>query len=242
MNLKQQWQQYWAQRKNPLPQVTTPYRAELERLQKRWAIGLLLSLILLGWYAYQYTQSQAAKQAPVMVVAAQTNLAYPHTLSVPDLTLVEVPQRWVTATSWNRKEDLVGKTLRRNKEAFEVFTAEDVQADLNPKSVSAKFEEAFAFTIGEDWLAAKLPNLKGQDRVDILTANPEAGLEATVNVASNIKVVTVERSGGRKNLVVNVTQKQAQALLFSRSLRLPMQVLIHSSHNLQPNDTIINTP
>lgn len=242
MNLKNYWHHFKQRRLQKLPLVTTPYRAELERKQKQYFIGFVLLLIFLGWYSYRYIQHQALQIKPVKVVAAKTDLAAPHKLSFTDLKVIEMPQKWVPISTWQDPSALVGQTLRRRLEANEVIVVADVQKHLDPNSITAQFKENLAFALGEDWLSAKLPNLKKTDKIDVLAANPKAGLEGTTTVASSLTVVAVEKSGGRKNLVLNVTPQQAQSLLFTRSLRLPMQVVIHSAHTQEEPKELIKTP
>jgi hypothetical protein len=116
-----------------------------------------------------------------------------------------------------------------------------VQADIaknqDPNSITAQFEENFAFTMGEDWLVAKLPSLSRGDLVDVLVTNPKLVTDNTTTVASGLRVLTVEAKSGRKNLVLNLNSEQAQALLFSRGLRLPMQVLVHSAKAPESSDS-----
>lgn len=227
--LKHHWQQLKARYTRPLPVVHTPYRAALERAQRQYFLAFLLLLLLFGYYAYRYTQHQATQNQLVEVVVAKTDLAAPKTLEPSDLSLIQLPQKWVPTSAQTSVETLRGKTLRRSLEANEVLVKLDTQDDLNPDSVSAQFDQAFAFTLGEDWLVAKLPNLKPGDTVDILATNPEANTEATTVVAAALRVITLDKAGARKNLVINTTAEQAQALLFTRGLRLPMQVITHSA-------------
>lgn len=229
MSLKTKWQQWRARKAQPLPYTMTPYRAELERLQRRWVILLIGLLGLLGWYAYQYTQARAEAEKLQPVLVAQVNLVAPVKLSQSDLRVISVPQKFLPQGTWAQPTDLVGQTLRRDVVANEIILPADVQPKLDPKSISAKFEEAFAFTVGEDWLVAKLPGLRPGDQVDILASNPEVGTDATTLIAQQLTVLAVQSAGGRKNLVLNVTAPEAQALLYARSLRLPMQILVHSA-------------
>ncbi len=237
--LTQWWQTIRARRRQRLPFTTTPYRAELERVQRRWLILLLLLTGALGWYSYQYVQAHQAAEVMVSVVVATADVAAPHELTAEDLTTFKIPQRLVPAGVWTEPAELVGQTLLRSVVANEILVAADVHPDLDPKSISAKFEEAFAFSVGEDWLVAKLPNLRSGDTVDILASNPKGRITDTTPVAEGLKVLAVETRSGRKQLVVNVTEVEAQALLFARGLRLPMQVLVHSAlppaSPLEPN-------
>lgn len=228
MNLKQLWHSWRAQKANPLPYVTTPYRAALEKIQRRYVVLFLMLFLMFSYYAYRYTQHKTEVEALVPVVVATGSLDFPHRLTGDDLGIIVLPQKWVPVGSWSDTSELIGQTLLRSLEPYEVVVKADVHPDLDPKSVTAKFNEAFAFTIGEDWLVAKLPSLKDGDTIDVLATNPEAGLASTLPVASGLKIISVTAVGGRKNLVVKVTQAQAQALLFTRGLRLPMQVLTHN--------------
>lgn len=235
--LKLWWQVFRARRQQHLPCTTTPYRAELERVQRRYALLILLLVGAIGWYAYKYAQARHSAEQLVSVVVASTDLKAPHQLEASDLRTLEIPQQLQPAGTWTETKDLVGQTLLRSVVAQEILLPADVHPELDSKSISAKFTEAFAFSLGEDWLVAKLPNVRPGDMVDILASNPKGRLAETTPVAEGLKVLAVPSRSGRKSLVVNATQTEAQALLFARGLRLPMQVLVHSA--LPPEEILI---
>lgn len=227
----------WHQaRQTPLLVVTTPYRAALERIQRQYFVGLICVLLGLGYYSYFYLQSKAKAESVVSLVSAQKDLIYPHVLTAEDLAWVEVPAKWVPFSSYRNVSDLLGKTLRQNVSKNEVLVLADIAFKQDPNSITAQFTNGFAFSVGEDWLVSKLPPLSRGDLVDVLVTNPKLNTDSTLRIAQGLSVIDVENFGGRKNLVLQVTPKQAEGLLFSRGLRLPMQVLVYSTGGLSETD------
>ncbi|NCP66871.1 hypothetical protein GW756_01020 [bacterium] len=225
-------------RKTPLPMVMTPYRAALEKTQKQYFVGLVLLLCALGYYSYFYIDSQANAQKLSPRLSAKTDLIYPHVLTSEDLIFTKIPNKWLPEGSFENAEFLVGKTLVRSIVKNEVLVAADIALQQDPNSITAQFKEDFAFTIGEDWLVSKLPGLSKGDLIDVLVTNPKLSNDSTITIASGLKVIKVDLANGRKNLVLNVTTQQAQGLLFSRGLRLPMQILIHSAPQHSPSNLL----
>lgn len=227
----------WRQaQENPLLVVTTPYRLALEKTQRQYALFLICVLLGIGYYSYIYIQNQAQSNRLVSLASAKKDLNYPHVLTAEDLAWVEVPLKWAPQGSYKNVADLLGKTLRRDVVKNEVLVLADVVQKQDPNSITAQFTEGFAFSVGEDWLVSKLPSLSRGDLVDVLVTNPKLNTDSTLKIAESLSVIEVENIGGRKNLVLQVTPAQAESLLFSRGLRLPMQVLVYSAESLSTDN------
>lgn len=221
---------YWYA-KPALPAVTLPYNVALKKQQERWLITFILLIAATGYYAYVYLEQQRINKELVPVLVFTQDLERPVALTADHLTTqtfsrFQLPQGFYDPET---KESLLGQTLIRNAIANEILLPHHVQSKLNPDSISAQFENAFAFTMDEDWFQAKLPTLKGGDIIDLLVSNPESDLEATITVAQGLEVVAVQKLNSKKTLIVKVTDPQAKQILFARGLRLPMQVLLHSA-------------
>jgi len=226
---------YWYA-KPALPVVSLPYNIALKKQQERWLITFILLIAATAYYAYVYLEQQRANKERVTVLVFSETLERPEALIAEHLTTQtfsrsQLPQGAYEAAE---KDTLVGQTLVRDVLANEIVLPHHVQSKLNPDSVSAQFENAFAFTMDESWFQAKLPNLKAGDMIDILVSNPEGDLDATITVAQGLEVVTVQRSNQKKTLIVKVTDAQAKQVLFARGLKLPMQVLLYSALNSTP--------
>lgn len=217
-----------------LPVVTTPYRLALEKTQRRYALLLVVTLAALGYYSYVYTVNKTAIETLVPVVVAKQDLSYPRILTMDDLTLIDVPQKWVPAGATPDPKNYEGKTLLRDLVAFEPILPAAVSSSQDPDSITAEFKRDFAFVVGEEWLVSKIPNLAAGDRVDVLASNPKAQEASVITVAQAVPVLKVSTEGGRRLLVLNTTPEQAASLLQSRGLRLPMQILIHSNRSPEP--------
>lgn len=213
-----------------LPAVTTPYRLALEQTQERYALLLIVTLIALGYYSYVYTLNKTEAEALVPIVVAKQDLIYPRVLTVNDLTLIEVPEKWRPKGATQDLKSAVGKTLLRDLVAFEPVLPTAVSSSQDPDSITAEFKRDFAFVVGEEWLVSKIPRLAAGDRVDVLASNPKAIEAGVITVAQAVPVLKVSTEGGRRLLVLNTTPEQAASLLQSRGLRLPMQILIHNNH------------
>lgn len=214
-----------------LPVVATPYNQALKRTQRQyfWALGLVF--VGLAYYSYHYSQQRLEREKLVPVVVAATGAPLGKKLASTDLSLREWPQSQIPVGYFAEKKNLVGQTLIQHVAANEAVVRLDVSVDQDPDSITAQFNAGQAFALGEDWLVSKLPPLGAGDRVDVLATNPKATDNLTTIVASNLEVIAVPSHNGRKNLVLSVTATEAEALLSSRGLRLPMQVLVHNRNN-----------
>lgn len=228
------WFQSWRLfRRERLPVVATSYHQALKKTQQQYFWALVLVILGIAYYSYHYTQQQALAERLVPVVVATTNLAPGQSLEEGDLKLTKLPQAQMPAGSFEATKDLIGQTLIQQVAANEAIVLVDVSETQNPDSITAQFSNGHAFALGEDWLVSKLPALGAGDRVDVLVTNPKATENLSITAASNLQVIAVQSSNGRKNLILKVTAEQAQALLSARGLRLPMQVLVH--HRLSSN-------
>jgi len=221
---------YWYA-KPALPVVSLPYNVALKRQQERWLITFILLIAITGYYVYVYREQQRIRKEAVTVLVFSEDLQRPVKLTPAHLKTQTFSRFQLPQGTYNSEatESLVGQTLVRDVMANEVVLPHHVQSKLNPESVSAQFENAFAFTMDEDWFQAKLPNLRGGDIIDILVSNPDSDLEATITVAQGLEVVQIQQLNQKKTLIVKVTDAQAKQILFARGLRLPMQVLLYSS-------------
>lgn len=221
---------YWYA-KPALPVVTLPYNVALKKQQERWLITFILLIAATGYYAYMYLEQQRTNKELVKVLVFTQDLERPVALMENHLTTqtfsrFQLPQGVYAPEN---KESIVGQTLVRNVVANEILLPHHIQSKLNPDSVSAKFEDDFAFTMDEAWFQAKLPTLKAGDIIDVLVSNPEGDLESTITVAQSLEVVAVQKLNSKKTLIVKLTDSQAKQILFAHGLRLPMQVLLHSA-------------
>ncbi len=104
----------------------------------------------------------------------------------------------------------------------------DININSNPDSISSKFTELFAFSIDESWMASRLPEIKKNDKIDVVISNPKKEITETITVAQQVKVIDIQvGKDKKKTLIVNITKDEASAILFSHGLRLPMQVLVY---------------
>lgn len=231
--------------KGPLPQISTPYNQALKSQQEVLIISLIIAVAVAGFYTYFYTQKKIAAEQKVAVVVAKANLDAPHTLTEGDLQTVMLPQGLLPAGHFLKTEldEVIGQTLNVSLKQKQLVLAHFIQSDLDPTSVSAQFDNAFALSMDEDWFVAKLPNLKANDLIDIVVTNPRGDLEATTVLARSLKVISISKAGNKRSLVVNSTEEEARAILFARGLKLPMQVLVHSAikNDLPPENTQTTT-
>ena len=212
----------------PLPMVTMPYRAALEKTQRQYVFVLILTLIILGYYSYHYFQAQAKAEKSFKVAVASGDLALWHVVKDTDVTLIDLPHKWRPPSAFSSSEAVVGQTLIQVVSAQEIIVQADVSKLQNPDSITAQFSDDFAFTVGEDWFVSKLPALVSGDRINVIAMNPKSEAGGSLTVANNLEVIEQKSLSGRKNLVLKVTPEEANNLLASRGLRLPMQVLVHS--------------
>ena len=216
---------------DPLPKISTPYDTALKRQQKTWFISIVLGLLMVGFYSWFYVQHRVNSQDLVPVMVAINDLQAPALLVKDNFKEVMMPKALVPVRTFKETNmpDLVDQTIQQNLVAYQVLLPHHLQADLNPDSISAAFDTDFVLSVGEDWFVSKFPNLKAQDRIDILVSNPRSNLDATTTLVRNLKVIEISKLSGKKHLTLNTTEEEARGLLFARSLKLPMQILVHSA-------------
>ncbi len=216
------------QKKHPLPYVTLPYNQEIKKIQNRWFFSFLIIFGFAIFYTYQYSQFQVEQNTLIDVVTAKKELVSPMILSESDLMIQEFSKKNIPESYFSKKEDLIGKPLVQNVISKQIILLNDININSNPDSISSKFTELFAFSIDESWMASRLPEIKKNDKIDVVISNPKKEITETITVAQQVKVIDIQvGKDKKKTLIVNITKDEASAILFSHGLRLPMQVLVY---------------
>ena len=218
-------------KQNPLPHVSSPYNLMVKRTQQNFLFTFLLLLGFTSIYTYFYVEQKIEREQLVRVYAAKTEITPPKTLEKNDLVLLRISKKSLPTGYFEvaKENPVLGKTLVREVVKNEILLPHHLQIGIDPDSVSAQFEEFFAFTMDEDWFQAKLPNLKTNDLIDVVVSNPKQDLEASQIIVEAIKVIAIQTKNNKRTVVVNVTTDEAKSILFVRGLRLPMQILVRSS-------------
>ncbi|GEM_PF-3961230 len=211
------------------PRARASWSASTPTQRKITALFAVL-VALVGLYSYMYAQVHWAGAEEVTVAVATENLVAPKTLSELDVENVVLPRRGVPEGAL-AKADLIGKVLMDSVEKKEMILKHNVQIDTDPTSVASSdlFKRYFAVNIDINWLNSSLPDLRPGDTVSLLTSvqvparrHSSARLE-TQMVASAARVIQVTDH----SLTVNVTETEVNQLLVTRSLNLPLQVVVH---------------
>ncbi len=216
--------------KPKLPEISSPFNQEIKDQQKKFFLSFLIFLIISSIYSYFYVEHKMEAESLAEVYVAKKDFKFPHIIETGDFYLEKfqkqkLPQGFYTPES---KEKLIGQALIKNIFAQEIILPHHTQPDLNPESVSAKFEGEFALSMDENWFEAKFPDIKPQDLIDILVSNPEENLDETITIASSMKVIEIQKEKSKKTLIINATEVESRAILFSRGLKLPMQIIVRS--------------
>ena len=214
-----------------LPHISTPYNQAVKKQQEALVISLIIAIAVASFYSYFYTQSQIEAEQKIEVIIFNKDLEAPHKITAGDLSQLYVPQGTLPEGSFNLSEQdqLIDQTLTQSVKSKQLVLAHYLQTDLDPNSISAKFDDLFALSMDEDWFVAKFANLKANDRIDIVVSNPREDLAATTTLARSLKVISVSKSGNKRSLVINTSEDEAKAILFAKGLKLPMQILIHAA-------------
>lgn len=193
--------------------------------QKKITALFAVLVVLVGFYSYLFARDNWAGAEETLVTVATQNLVAPKTLEEADLEEVVLPRRGVPEGAM-KKSDLVGTVLMDSVEKREMILRHNVQVNTDPSSVASAdlFDRYFAVNIDINWLNSSLPDLKPGDRVSLMTSIqvPRKGMETQV-VASAVRVIRLNERG----LTVNVTEEEVNQLLLTRSLNLPLQVVVH---------------
>ncbi len=218
------------QKEYPLPYVTLPYNQEIKKVQNKWFFTFLIIFGFAIFSTYQYSKFQVEENSLVDVVVAKKELISPMILSKNDLIIQKFSKKNIPEIYFQKKEDLVGKPLIQNIVSNQIILPNDINIKSNPNSISSKFTELFAFSIDESWLISRLPEIKKNDKIDIVISNPKKEITETITVAQQVNVIDIQiEKNKKKTLIVNITKAEASAILFSQGLRLPMQVLVYPS-------------
>ena len=219
--------------KDVLPSISSPYNQAVKKQQETLLFSLIIALSIAGFYSYFYVQNQIKAENKVKVIVIAQDLEAPHTLTESDLSHAWIPRALLPQGYFldTKRSEAIGRTLTLPVKAQQVLLSHFTESGMNPNSISAQFEQWFALSMDEDWFVAKLPNLKANDRIDLVVSNPNGNLEETTVLARNLKVIAIRTIGNKRSLIINTTEEEARAILFSRGLKLPMQVLVHSAIN-----------
>ena len=206
-----------------------PYTQEIRAQRKKFQLTFVLVALIATFYTYSFYKQHQSKEVLLDVVVAIKEIDGPKAIESSDIEVRKIPRRYLPSVFFTSLAEVEGNVLVPDAIPGEILLPSHFQGKLDPKSISAKFEDDYAFTLDEEWLVARLPQLRPNDRIDILVSNPKGGLDQTVVVAQKIRVITIQESKAKRTLVLQMTQDQAQPVIFARGLRLPMQVLVHSS-------------
>jgi len=113
------------------------------------------------------------------VVVAKEPLHLGDKIELIHLKMMAIPQVNMPVGAIKSVEEIKGKTLLQHVAMNEILGEKDVSTAVSEQSVTARFKKDFAFTIGEDWLVAKLPDLTTGNKLDVLVTNPKVKSEAT---------------------------------------------------------------
>lgn len=219
----------------PLPLITLPYDKIIKKQQKKFLLTFLIFLAFSTFYTYFFIQEKIKNEQLITILAFSENLKFPKEIKKTDTKKIQIQQKNLPENIIKNFKEIEGKTLIQNVVKNEILLPHHFQKAINPDSISSKFTESFAFSLEENWLESDLPQIYKNDRIDILVSNNKKGISETLSIVTNLEVIEVQKNNrGKQILVINCTEKEAQSILFSRGLRLPMQVLIHSS---LPNKT-----
>ncbi len=223
---RNQRRQYKIQR---VPKVVLPYTQEIITQRRKFQLTFLLIALITSFYTYSHWKQHQNKEALLDVVVAVKSIDGPKVIEASDVEVKKIPRRYLPETFFTSVEEVEGNVIVPDAIVGEVLLQKHFQGKLDPKSISAKFESDYAFTLDEEWLIARMPELRPNDRIDILASNPKGSIDQTLVIAQNIKVIEIQKGKSKRTLVLQMTQEQAQPVIFARGLRLPMQVLVHSS-------------
>ena len=212
-----------------VPIVALPYTQEIRKQRRKLEWTFVILILIASFYTYGYWKNYQTQQQLISVVIANGNLIGPKALETSDLRIKKIPKRYLPDVFFTEITDVANKVLIPDLVKGEILLPKHFQGKLDPESISARFEEQFAFTLDEEWLMARLPELRTNDRIDILVSNPKSNIDQTIPIAQNIRVIEIQQTKTKRTLVLQMTSEQAQPIVFSRGLRLPMQVLVRSS-------------
>lgn len=213
----------------PFPHKTVLYDQAIRSLLFWGSLvscGLLIVVLLVNalfWQGYK------KRQDLIPVMAAAKDLDASLTLESKDLKQVFIPQQFLPEGSSGAVEDFSGKVLLFPLKAQEVILHKHVQPDVHPDSVSTSFEEHYAMTLDQDWFSSVFPQIYKNDWVDILVYKPFAEQQDSEVLIQKARVLHVEKSRGSSALTLNLTHAQSQALFFAHSLKMPLQIVVHSA-------------
>ena len=216
--------------KKPLPRTST---SKL-KYRLKWWLSFLLSWGLLlfsgSYYAYSKRQQYVRENQVVWVVVTRQDISAPSLINEQQVRLKPFPRKYLPDQFFKETRLTIGRLITQDVTKGEIITPHNFGPSGDPTSISAQFQEHFAFTLDEEWLIARLPELKPHDHIDILASHPKDPSQETMLLVERAEVIEIQNTKSRKKtLVLNLTQTQAQSLLAARGMGLPMQILVHSS-------------
>ena len=225
MQFKFPWQQY---RKPQLPRTNLPHQQETQNLQRQFFITFVILLLFSGWYSFRFIQHQKNLEDLVPVLVAKETVKSPQLVTQTLFKTSQIPRRYLPDQVFSDLESVQGFILVRDLQPNEVLVPSHLREGISKQSISHKIEGQYALSLDESWLVAKLPALKPQDRIDIMTTNPKV-YNSTNLIAQNLRVLqSIKGKNGKRTLLLEVETAQAEAILYARGLRLPMQILLKS--------------
>lgn len=221
--------------KNTLPNVTLPFQQEVTRQQKKFFIMFFIFLIFSSVYSYLYIQQKIQEKKLIPVFITTHDIKAPYKLTDADIKEVLYPGNLLPPIFPKNKNDLIGKTLMDSLIQNELILYHNFQRDTDASSIASSdfFKRYYAITAEASWFMSGFPEIKANDTISIMVINPNISIDSSKIVVSNVKVLNIKEG----QITLNLPEDAIKQLLFTRSLNLPMQIIVHPNKEENKNSS-----
>lgn len=162
-------------------------------------IGAAVAGVIAATSVYLYIKQITARQELVPVAAVARDLSSPRRLVAADIELLPLPRAALPDGVFYSADELIGRTLTRERSAREILVKRDLVQARDPGSEAALVPPGkIGFTLSAGWLGAALPKIKPNDYLSFYVVLPPAfrgASPATGALLQQVLVLAVEADG-----------------------------------------------
>lgn len=207
-----------------------------KRLKNRRAISAIAALclsIIAFYFSYSILRQATDIDGEKITVVVATDFINSNTeLNSNMFSLLSIPKKYVPEGAISNPKELEGIITKHALSANEVFTTHSIKEIIRNDSLATKLEnDSYAMVLSETWFQAPFPEVREDDWLEVIAAQPGQNYDTTQILTDPIKVIQVnkEKQSGSQNITVNVEAETAKRLLFALSNKTKM-ILVLSDH------------
>jgi Flp pilus assembly protein CpaB len=223
---------------NNLPLTTTDWSQRFNRQKTKYLLIALLLAFFVTLTAYKMLHRAQLESELINVVIATQNIPQ-HTQLKPEITAFrKIRKDQIPENAISDPKDVANLTSLINISKGQIIVSQFFKELSNPDSLSTELNEnMIAISVGFDWLAAPVLDLKVGDIIDVIASEShKTEIEGKTILTSeakfpvrNAKVIRVVKEGDyaqNGHFVIEITEEQAKNLMATKALKVLFNIII----------------